>query len=257
MTLQMLAQRNSLVTGGGSGLGREIALLFAAAGANVLVVDRDIASAEETVALATELPGRLQACRVDVTDPADVRRMVETATRVFGSLDCAVNNAGVAPDDRPVSELDEDQFRTIVDVNLLGVAWCLKHEMRAMKHQKRGGSIVNIGSTRSFRASATAPAYAAAKSAVIGLTESAALAGGRDEIRVNAVCPGLMATPMVAERLKASEQGEEALLDRAGGVLRRIALPIEVAQAVAWLCSDLSSYVTGHSLVADGGYLAR
>lgn len=256
MALQLVADKNVLITGAGSGLGRDTTVLFAASGANVLAADRDLSAVEDTVGQCSG-SGHVVAHRCDVSDSGDVEAMVRAAVARFGQLDCAVNNAGLAPDDRPVDALDEASFEAITEVNLLGVAWCMKHEMAAMKQQERGGSIVNIGSTRSFRASATAPAYSATKSGVLGLTESAALAGGADGIRVNAVCPGVMATPMVAKRLADSGDTEEAYVDRVGGVLRRIATPAEVAQAVLWLCSDLSSYVTGHSLVADGGYLAR
>ena len=260
MTLQMMTGKRVLVTGAGSGLGQETALLLAASGADVLAADRDLAGVEETVQLAAasqETMGQVRSHRVDVSDSAEVARMVAAAFEQLGGLDCAVNNAAVAPDDRPVSEIDEAHFEMITSVNFLGVAWCLKHEMASLRHVGRGGNIVNIGSTRSFRAAAITPAYAATKTGIIGLTESAALAGGPEEIRVNAVCPGVMATPMVAKRFAESGETETEYIDRVGGVLQRMAKPMEVAQAVVWLCSDLSSYVTGHSLVADGGYLAR
>jgi NAD(P)-dependent dehydrogenase (short-subunit alcohol dehydrogenase family) len=253
----LLQDRTAVITGAGSGLGRATALLLAEHGATVVVADIDADAALRTGEEIALKGGRASSVGVDVSDSGSVAAMVQHAIETHGRLDCAVNNAALPPDDAPLDELDEARFDAIIAVNLRGVAVCLKHEMRAMRAAGGGGAIVNIGSTRSFRATATLPAYTASKFAVIGLTESAALSGGPDDIRVNAVCPGVMETPMVAKRRAASAESLDDYIDRVGGVLHRIGKPEEIAQAVLWLCSDQSSYVTGHTLVVDGGYLAR
>lgn len=247
----------ALVTGAGSGLGRATALRLADRGATVAVADRETATGLETVDLLTRSGARASFVEVDVSDSGSVAAMVSEVVDTHGGLDWAVNNAALTPDSGELDDLDEDRFDAIIAVNLRGVALCLKHEIRALRTQGGRGAIVNIGSTRSFRATAHMPAYTASKYAVIGLTESAALACGADDIRVNAVCPGVMETPMVARRRAESSETLDRYIDRVGGVLRRIAQPDEIAQAVAWLCSDDSSYVTGHTLVADGGYKVR
>jgi NAD(P)-dependent dehydrogenase (short-subunit alcohol dehydrogenase family) len=244
-----------LVTGGGSGLGREIVLLAAARGADVVVADRDLEAASATADDAVAAGGRARAVHLDVADESSVEAVFGRLCGDGAQLSWAVNNAGIHAAPTPLTELEITDFDRVVGVNARGVALCLKHELRAMR--ERGGSIVNVGSTRSFRAQAGAAAYVASKAAVIGLTETAALEGGPLGVRVNCVSPGVMATPMVRTRRALSEESEEAYLARLGGVLGRIGEPVEVAEAVLWLISDAASYVTGHTLVADGGYLIR
>lgn len=244
-----------VVTGGGSGLGREIGLLAAADGGVVVVADRDLAGAEETVALIEAAGGRARARTVDVTSEESVAALFADIAASGEKFGWAVNNAGIHPDDSRLAELDLADFDLIMSVNTRGVAVCLKYEMAAMGAS--GGSIVNIGSTRSFRAIAGSAGYVASKFAVIGLTETAALEGGDEGIRVNCVCPGVMATPMVKARREGSAESEVDYVDRVGGVLGRIGDPSEVAEAVRWLLSPAASYVTGHTMVADGGYRIR
>ncbi|WP_240658517.1 SDR family NAD(P)-dependent oxidoreductase [Microbacterium sp. CPCC 204701] len=246
-----------VVTGAGSGLGREIALLAASAGRHVFVADRDLAGAEGTVRLIESTGGSAQAVIVDVTSEDSVAALFADVDRRGRGLAWAVNNAGIHPDDDRLADLDLAAFDRIMAVNARGVALCLKYEMRAMQSAGTAGRIVNIGSTRSFRAISGSAAYVASKFAVIGLTETAALEGGPYGIRVNCVCPGVMSTPMVRARREGSVESEAAYVDRVGGVLGRIGSPDEVAEAVEWLISDASSYVTGHTLVADGGYRIR
>lgn len=249
---------NSLgvITGAAKGLGRETALLCAAEGARVIVADRDVPGAEETVALIEAAGGSARAMAVDVLSEESVEGLFRAVAQE-GPLRWAVNNAGILPDYRELVDLDMAGFDRIMGINARGVALCLKYEMGAMRDHGGGGRIVNIGSTRSFRAGVASAGYVASKFAVIGLTETAALEGGPMRVRVNAVCPGLMETPMVAERLVNRPTAMSDYLDRVGGVEGRIGRPEEVAEAVLWLLSDESSYVTGHSLVADGGYLIR
>lgn len=246
-----------VVTGAGSGLGREIALIAAAAGAHVVVADRDVAGAQETVRQIAAAGGAARATSVDVADQLSVAALFAEIERDEKTLQWAVNNAGIHPDDNAVADLDIEAFDRIMSVNIRGVVLCLKHEMELMRRQQTAGRIVNIGSTRSFRAMPGAAAYVASKFAVIGVTETAALEGGAHDIRVNAVCPGVMSTPMVKARRDGSLESEADYVNRVGGVLGRVGSPAEVAAAVAWLIDESSSYVTGHTLVADGGYRIR
>lgn len=246
-----------VVTGAGSGLGREIALLAASGGSRIVVADRDEKGAAETVRLIEESGGSARAASLDVTQEDSVAALFEDLRDRGEELTWAVNNAGIHPDDSRLAELDLAAFDRIMSVNARGVALCLKYEMAALQAAGTQGRIVNIGSTRSFRAIAGSAAYVASKFAVIGLTETAALEGGPHGIRVNCVCPGVMSTPMVRARRRGSPESEADYIDRVGGVLGRIGSPTEVAEAVAWLLSESSSYVTGHTLVADGGYRIR
>lgn len=255
--MNALADVVGVITGAGSGLGRETALLAAASGAHVIVADRDSQGAAQTVDLVRAAGGSARAASVDVTDEASVRDLFDGIVTTEGTLSWAVNNAAIAPDGNELADVDLTQFDRILAVNLRGVVACLKYEMKLLRSQGSGGRIVNIGSTRAFRAVEGSPAYVASKFAVIGLTEAAALEGGAMDVRVNAVCPGVMSTPMVQARRAESAESEASYVDRVGGVLGRIGSPAEVAQAVIWLLSDASSYVTGHTLVADGGYKIR
>jgi glucose 1-dehydrogenase len=255
--MTQLTGTTGLITGAGSGLGREIALIAGAAGAHVVVADRDRAGADETVRLIADAGGSGRAVDVDVTSEDSVRELFADVASAEGALTWAVNNAGIHPDDNDIADLDIAAFDRIMSVNIRGVVLCLKHEMRLMRDLGTAGRIVNIGSTRSFRAIAGSAAYVASKFAVIGVTETAALEGGPLGIRVNAVCPGVMSTPMVRARREGSAEPEAAYVDRVGGVLGRIGSPAEVAEAAVWLVADESSYVTGHTLVADGGYRVR
>lgn len=245
-----------LITGGGSGLGREIALSAGADGGKVVVADRDLAGAEETVRLIVEAGGEARAVVMDVLDEVSVVSAF-AAVDEWGSLGWAVNCAGIHPDDNDVADLDMDQFDLIMGVNIRGVMLSLREEMKRFREHGDGGAIVNIGSTRSLRAMPGSVAYVASKHAVIGATETAALEGGALGVRVNCVCPGVMATPMVDARRAESDESEAQYIDRVGGVIPRIGKPREVAEAARWLLSDSASYVTGHTLVADGGYMVR
>lgn len=205
--------RVAFVTGAGSGLGRCVAQLLASAGASVAVADLP-ARAEEAAQAITASGWQAMPVALDVTNSASVGQAVQSTVEVYGRLDCAVNSAAVPPDDRPLHLLDEEEFKNVIGVNLTGVALCLQHELVQMMNQSGGGAIVNIGSTRSLRAAPSAPAYSAAKFAVKGLTESAAAAYGSHGIRVNAVCPGVMNTPMVQARRARSGESEADYLPR-------------------------------------------
>jgi NAD(P)-dependent dehydrogenase (short-subunit alcohol dehydrogenase family) len=246
----------AIVTGGAVGLGAATAELFAAAGAHVLVADLDTGAGERTVERIVAGGGSASFQRTDVSSATDVKAMVAAAVERYGRLDCAVNNAGVIPGTRPLPELDEAEFDRIIAINLKGVALCLKYELAQMLAQGGIGAIVNIGSTSSVRPQPDSAAYVAAKHGVIGLTKVASLESAPQGVRVNAVCPGAMDTPMI--RASVARRGTtEAEFAPTLSLLGRFAQPREVAEACVWLCSDAASYVTGAALAVDAGYTAR
>ncbi len=246
--------RVAIVTGGGSGMGAATARLLAGSGARVLVADLDEERGSATVDEIAAAGGTAAFARVDISIEDDVANMVATAVERWGRLDCAVNNAALPPDSAPIVDLDITTFDRIVAVNLRAVALCLKYELRQMVSQ-RSGSIVNIGSVSSVKARAHNPAYVATKHGVVGLTKTAALEHGRDQIRVNAVLPGGIDTPMIRAARAAS--GVTPPDEFGLSLFGRLGTPDEIAEACMWLCSDRSSYVTGHSLAVDAGFLAR
>lgn len=251
-----LEGRCALVTGAGSGMGEATALLFAEQGARVLVADVDEALGEATVKAIRDAGGEALFLRTDVSVEEDVERAVTTAVDHWGRLDCAVNNAAVAPDAAPLVDLDLATFDRIVSVNLRAVALCLKHELRQFVRQGTGPrTIVNIGSVSSVRARVDNAGYVAAKHAVAGLTKVAALEHGPGGIRVNAVLPGGIDTPMI--RASRARAGRPPTDEFSLSVFGRLGTPEEVAQANLWLSSERSSYVTGHCLAVDGGHLVQ
>ncbi|WP_235736665.1 SDR family NAD(P)-dependent oxidoreductase [Nocardioides alcanivorans] len=249
-----LENRVALVTGAAAGMGEATAHALARAGATVVVSDVQEQAGEAVVAAIREAGGKASFFRADVSREEDVAALVTTTVERHGSLDCAVNNAAVRPDTRPLVDLDIDAFDRVIAVDLRGVALCLKYELRQMQAQERG-SIVNIGSVSSQRPRPSNPGYVAAKHGVVGLTKVAAIEHGKDGIRINAVLPGGVDTPMIREARAASGivPSDEFALSLFG----RLGTPDEIAEASLWLCSDRSSYVTGHSLAVDAGYLAR
>jgi NAD(P)-dependent dehydrogenase (short-subunit alcohol dehydrogenase family) len=215
-----------LVTGGTSGIGRDASVLFAKAGAKVVVAGRREAEGKETVDLIRACGGEGLFVKADVSKAADVQALVQKAVERFGRLDVAFNNAGIEGSWIPITEQSEEEWDRTIDINLKGVWLCLKHEIRQMLKQGGGGAIVNMASVAGWIGSAGAATYCASKHGVIGLTKSAALETARSGIRINVACPAVIETPM------------------------------EVAEAVVWMCSDRASFMTGQSLVLDGGFLA-
>jgi NAD(P)-dependent dehydrogenase (short-subunit alcohol dehydrogenase family) len=232
-----------LVTGGASGIGRATALAFADAGARVVVSD----VVDATVAGCTFV-------RTDVTRADDCRALIDTVVSLHGRLDCAFNNAGIEGVMARLADYPDDVFDRVVDVNLKGVWHCLRAELRQMRTQG-GGAIVNMASAAGLVGAGTFSAYVGSKHAVVGLTKTAAIDHGRDGIRVNAVCPGPIDTPMLSRIGAANRGAHDALI--AQDPLGRVGKPEEVARAVVWLCSDAASFVTGHALAVDGGFVAH
>ena len=243
----------AIVTGGGSGIGRQSSLRFAEAGAKVVVADIDEDGGHETVKMITSDGGEATFVKTNVTDSDDVDAMVQTALDEYGGLDFAHNNAGIADEGTRLAEYDEAQWDRMIDVNLKGVWRCLKAEIPEMI-ERGGGAIVNTSSVAGVSANGSAH-YAASKHGVIGLTRRATVDYAEDGIRFNAVCPGVIDTPMVQQ---AGEDNSEEM-DRitAGIPAGRLGEPQEIADTVVWLCSEDASYVMGQPIIVDGGLLAQ
>lgn len=256
MATGVLDGKVAIVTGAAMGMGEATARVFAAAGARVIVTDINTELGEATAEGIREAGGDATFVRTDVSRAADAEAMVRTAVERYGRLDCAVNNAAVTPDTHPIAELDEQEWDRILAVDLKGVALCCKYEIAQMLAQGGGGSIVNIGSVSSHRPQPSNAAYVAAKHGVIGLTKVASLENAPQGIRVNTVCPGAIDTPMVRGALETVGLTEEEFAPVIS-LFGRFGKPEEVGQASLWLCSDLSSYVTGAVLAVDAGYTSR
>jgi len=240
----------AVVTGASGGIGRASAQMFAKAGAKVVVSDLQDEKGQETVDLIKAAGGTAIFQHCDVANEAQVKDLIGKAISEFGQLDFAHNNAGV---NRPGSnEWESDDWSLSLNVNLSAVMYCMREEIAAMQ-QSGGGAIVNTASVNGLVGNPSQPGYCASKHGVVGLTRSAALRYAKEGIRVNAVCPGVVDTPMV-EAVAKIPQYREAIEKMTP--MGRMAQPEEIATAVLWLCSDQSSFVTGHPLVIDGGATA-
>jgi len=248
-----LEGRVGLVTGGTSGIGRDTALLFAKAGVKVVVAGRREVEGNETVQLVRAAGGEGVFVKTDVSKDAEVDALIQKAVEKFGRLDIAFNNAGIEGVWVPITRLSEDDWDQTIAINLKGVWLCLKYEIRQMLKQGGGGAIVNMASITGLAGSAGAGAYSASKHGVMGLTKTAALENARSGIRINAVCPGVIETSM-AERLFGAPKVHQYVLGC--HPIGRFGRPAEIAEAVLWMCSDRASFMTGQSLVLDGGFLA-
>jgi|TARA_B100001971_G_scaffold209081_1_gene232006 NAD(P)-dependent dehydrogenase (short-subunit alcohol dehydrogenase family) len=245
----------ALVTGAGMGLGQACALTMAEQGARVMVADLNDEAGQETVNTIEQRGGTASFVRVDVADASAVETMVKHTVDTYGRLDSAVNNAGIVGDGAPVANESESNWDLVMSINLKGVFLCCKYQVRQMLEQG-GGAIVNMSSVMGLNGNAGGVSYAASKHGVIGITKCVALENAQTSIRVNAICPGIMKTPLV-----------DGLISRSGGAfadyaitstpMARIGEPEEVARTAAWLCSDAASYITGTALPVDGGFNAQ
>ncbi|QUG40175.1 SDR family oxidoreductase [Psychrobacillus sp. INOP01] len=256
MTFPVLEGKVAIVTGAAMGMGKETAILFAEAKAKVVIADFN---EEKGQAVAEEIKaagGEASFVKVDISNSEAVQAMVKFAVDTYGKLDVAVNNAALTPDDKPAHDFDEDYWNRLIGVDLTGTALCLKYELKQMREQGHGGSIINISSVSGFRPQSDNIAYVAAKHGVVGITKVAALENGPLNIRVNSVAPGAIDTPMLRGALEQFGYTEEEYAPQLS-LLNRFGQPREIAQASLWLASDASSYVTGTTIHADAGYTSR
>jgi NAD(P)-dependent dehydrogenase (short-subunit alcohol dehydrogenase family) len=242
-----------LVTGAAAGIGRATALAFGRAGACVVVADTSVDGGHATAAMIVEAGGKALYVNANVTRANEVEALVDKTVNYYGRIDCAVNNAAIEEEPQHLADGEEAQFDRIMDVNVKGVWLCMKHELRRMEEQG-GGVIVNMASTAGLVGMPARSIYTASKHAVIGLTKSAAVEYARSGIRINSLCPGAVKTMMLARTLERDPQLEKKL--KAAHPMGRLAEPAEIANAVLWLCSEQSSFVTGHQLAIDGGLTA-
>ena len=242
-----------IITGATSGIGRDAAVLFAKAGAKVVLAGRREVEGKETLDLVRAAGGDGLFVKTDVSKAAEVRALVQKTVEKFGRLDVAFNNAGIEGAWIPIAEQSEEDWSRTIDINLKGVWLCLKYEIQQLLKQGGGGAIVNMASVAGLIGSAGAATYCASKHGVIGLTKSAALETAKSGIRINVVCPAVIETPMGERIFGAPDMKKYALGLHPIG---RFGTPMEIAEAVLWMCSDRASFMTGQSLVLDGGFLA-
>ena len=249
----ILKDKVAVITGGASGIGRATALAMAAEGARIAIMDLGADSAKDVIASIKSRGGEARYYQTNVAQAADVTRSFDRVIADFERIDCAFNNAGVASDNKMVADTSDAEFERVVGVNLTGVWLCMRREIQEML-TSGGGAIVNTASVAGLVGWKFAAAYSASKHAVIGMTRSAALEYAKRDIRINAVCPGVIETPMAAPAQHDQAIRDIMLRKHATG---RLGQPEEVAAAVLWLCSPAASFVHGHAMAVDSGYVAR
>jgi NAD(P)-dependent dehydrogenase (short-subunit alcohol dehydrogenase family) len=240
----------AFITGGASGIGRATALAFARQGARIAIADIDQQGGQDTARMIGDLGGQAIAVGCDVTRSTDIQAALNQTVEAFGHLDYAFNNAGAEQQPKPTAEITEEEWDRIIAINLRGVFLCMKYEIPLLL-QYGGGAIVNTSSGAGVKVFGRGAAYAAAKHAVIGLTKDAALDYAASNIRINAICPGIIDTEMMDRFTGGTQQGRDRVI--AQEPIGRMGRPEEIAASVVWLCSEAASFVTGHALVADGG----
>lgn len=251
----VLEGKTAIITGAAMGMGEATARVFAEAKANVVIADFNEEKGREVAEdIAQKFGAKTLFVKVDVSDSSQVKDMVTKTVEEFGSLDVAVNNAALTPDNALASEFDEDYWDRLMSVDLKGVALSMKYELQQMIKQGNGGSIINISSVSGFRPQPNNIAYVAAKHGVVGATKVAALENGKHQIRVNSVAPGAIDTPMLQGALEEFGLDEESYAPQLS-LLERFGQAKEIAHASLWLASDQSSYVTGTTIHADAGYV--
>ena len=243
----------ALVTGAGSGIGRSVAVSYAQRGVKVVVSDVDDRGGKEAVDLIRKNDGQAVYIRADVSKADDCRKLIAGALTRFGRLDYACNNAGIGGEQNPTGDYSIEGWDKVVAVNLSGVFYCMRYEIPAML-QNGGGVIVNMASILGQVGFATSPAYVSAKHGILGLTRTAAIEYGKAGIRINAVGPGFIHTPMISA-LEENQETDKLLVSL--HPIGRLGKPEEVAGLVVWLSSDEASFVTGSYYPVDGGYLAQ
>jgi NAD(P)-dependent dehydrogenase (short-subunit alcohol dehydrogenase family) len=242
--------RVAFVTGSANGIGRATALAFAREGVRVVAADVSELGNEETVRMIKEVGGIALAVKCDVSRGSDVKAAMDKTMERYGRLDFAFNNAGVEQAITPAADLTEEEWDRVIDINLRGVFLCMTHQIPLMRKQG-GGAIVNTSSGAGVKGIAGQAAYCASKFGIIGLTKAAALDYAKSNIRVNAVCPGIINTPMMDRFSGGTPEGRQRVI--AWEPVGRMGKPEEIAAAVVWLCSEAAAFVVGHAMVIDGG----
>ncbi|APR76452.1 3-oxoacyl-[acyl-carrier protein] reductase [Minicystis rosea] len=254
MTADLLAGKSTLITGAASGIGQGAARVFARRGAKLVLADTNVEGGEATAASVRAEGGDAVFVRADISSSQDVAALVAAVIERHGRLDCAFNNAGIAGSLVPLADLPEESWDRVLGVNLKGVFLCMQHEIRQMLKQG-GGAIVNTASVVGLVGGAAMGAYSASKHGIVGLTRVAALEYSKQGIRVNAVCPGAVRTPMLEQQAREGGFTEDLLVS--AEPIGRLGKPEEIAEAAAWLLSSAASFVTGHAMAVDGGWVAQ
>lgn len=253
--LHSLKSKVVLVTGGSTGIGRASALAFYREGAKVVVADVNVEEGNNTIHLIRENGGDAVFWEADISKAQTVETLVDKIADQYGRLDCALNNAGVVGAQGLTADCTEENWDHIIGVNLKGTWLCMKYEIRQMLKQG-SGSIVNVSSVTGSVGYPTLPAYVTSKHGIVGLTKVSALEYAKSGIRINAVCPGYVRTPMLEGVFNGWSDEVETMISQHEPV-GRVGKPEEIAEAVLWLSSDAASFVTGHAMAVDGGFLAQ
>jgi NAD(P)-dependent dehydrogenase (short-subunit alcohol dehydrogenase family) len=252
--LNLMQGKTVLITGGGSGIGRAAAILFAKQKAKVVIAGRNESKGQETVGIIREDGGEAVFIQTDVSQDNMVKELIKQTVAQYKTLDCAFNNAGIDGKKAPIIDLEENEWDEIIDINLKGTFLLMKYEIKEMLKQGKG-AIVNMASVCSFMARPSRCAYNASRHGVVGLTKSAALEYADKGIKINAIAPGSIRTDIFYRSTKGNPEMEKAYAY--AHPIKRIGEPEEVAMAVLWLCSDSCSFVIGHTLIIDGGFLLQ